>query len=294
MSIPVLQVQLDVIAQELSYMGTAKPIPENYWKDTLVPLLYPEWDTDKDKLTTFSYYSDSNKYIAARRKFVRNFKTNTDEWKDYEMEAVDNTKANTLKDKLIEGWYLIDSIDNNNYQEELAQMYAKQSTVTPLSVRLARNFLLDESDWVMCTDCPLSDDDKALYATYRTKLRDITKTPEFSSNAEGTKFPISPEFYNKIYKPENAGVDYLTTDNQFLPLANHYLKQFKDKIAHFLLLKSLTETNYFRQLITEYQATTVPVTPTGSPDEFVGYDVATKAQLLNSLIQKAQDELDAS
>ena len=50
MSVPVLQVQLDVIAQELSYMGTAKPIPENYWKDTLVPLLYPEWDTDKDKL----------------------------------------------------------------------------------------------------------------------------------------------------------------------------------------------------------------------------------------------------
>ena len=48
MSVPVLQVQLDVIAQELSYMGTSKPIPENYWKDTLIPLLYPEWDTDKD------------------------------------------------------------------------------------------------------------------------------------------------------------------------------------------------------------------------------------------------------
>ena len=240
MSVPVLQVQLDVIAQELSYMGTAKPIPENYWKDTLVPLLYPEWDTDKDKLTTFSYYSDSNKYVAARRKYVRNFKTNTDEWKDYEMEAVDNAKANTLKDKLVEGWYLIDSIDNNNYQEELAQMYAKQATVTPLSVRLARNFLLDESDWVMCTDCPLSTDDKALYTTYRTKLRDITKTSEFSGNAEGTKFPISPEFYNKIYKVENPSNAYLATDDQFLPLANHYLKQFKDKVAHFLLLKSLT------------------------------------------------------
>ena len=90
MSVPVLQVQLDVIAQELSYMGSTKPVPENYWTDTLVPLLYPDWDSDKDKLITFSYYSDSNKYIAARRKYVRNFKTNTDEWKDYEMESVDN------------------------------------------------------------------------------------------------------------------------------------------------------------------------------------------------------------
>ena len=207
MSIPVLQVQLDVIAQELSYMGTSKPIPENYWKDTLLPLLY-HWDTDKDKLITFSYYSDSDKYIAARRKYVRNFNTNLDEWKDYEMEAVDNAKATTLKDKLIEGWYLIDSIESTNFQTELAQMYAKQATITPLSVRLARNFLLDESDWVMCSDCPLSADDKALYATYRTKLRDLTGTAEFSGNAEGTKFPISPESvsYTHLTLPTNREV----------------------------------------------------------------------------------------
>ena len=287
MSIPVLQVQLDVIAQELSYMGTSKPIPENYWKDTLLPLLYPDWDTDKDKLITFSYYSDSNKYIAARRKYVRNFNTNTDEWKDYEMEAVDNAKATTLKDKLIEGWYLIDSIENTNFQTELAQMYAKQATITPLSVRLARNFLLDESDWVMCSDCPLSADDKALYATYRTKLRDITKTSEFSGNAEGTKFPISPEFYNKIYKVENPSNAYLTTDDQFLPLANHYLKQFKDKIAHFLLLKSLTQTNYFSTLITEYQQAKPHIEPA---DQSV-VDAYDKTEFLNLIIQKAQDEL---
>ena len=287
MSVPVLQVQLDVIAQELSYMGTSKPIPESYWKDTLLPLLYPNWDTDKDKLITFSYYSDSNKYIAARRKFVRNFKTNTDEWKDYEMEAVDNAKATTLKDKLIEGWYLIDSIENTNFQTELAQMYAKQAQITPLSVRLARNFLLDESDWVMCSDCPLSADDKALYTTYRTKLRDLTGTAEFSGNAAGTKFPISPEFYNKIYKVENPSNAYLATDDQFLPLANHYLKQFKDKIAHFMLLKSLTQTNYFSQLIIEYQQ----AKPHLDETEEIPMDAAKKADFLNLLIQKAQEEL---
>lgn len=287
MSIPVLQVQLDVIAQELSYMGTSKPIPENYWKDTLLPLLYPDWDTDKDKLITFSYYSDSDKYIAARRKYVRNFNTNLDEWKDYEMEAVDNAKATTLKDKLIEGWYLIDSIESTNFQTELAQMYAKQATITPLSVRLARNFLLDESDWVMCSDCPLSADDKALYATYRTKLRDLTGTAEFSGNAEGTKFPISPEFYNKIYKVENPSNAYLATDDQFLPLANHYLKQFKDKIAHFMLLKSLTQTNYFSQLILEYQQ----AKPHLDETEEIPMDAAKKADFLNLLIQKANEEL---
>ena len=73
-------------------------------------------------------------------------------------------------------------------------------------------------------------------------MRDLTGTAEFSGNAAGTKFPISPEFYNKIYKVENPSNAYLATDDQFLPLANHYLKQFKEKIAHFLLLKSLTQT----------------------------------------------------
>ena len=44
---PVLQVELNVIGQELSYNGIPKPIPATYWTDTLVPLMYPTWDTDK-------------------------------------------------------------------------------------------------------------------------------------------------------------------------------------------------------------------------------------------------------
>ena len=206
------------------------------------------------------------------------------------MEAVDNAKALTLKDKLIEGFYLIDSIENTNFEVELAQMYAKQATVTPLSVRLARNFLLDETDWVMCSDCPLSADDKALYTTYRTKLRDLTGTPEFSGNAEGTKFPITPEFYNKIYKIENPSNAYLATDDQFLPLSGHYLKVFKEKIAHFLLLKSVTQTNYFSQIITQYQMSKPVVydDPKMDPMNNEAYD---KAEFLNLLIQEAQKEL---
>ena len=138
----------------------------------------------------------------------------------------------------------------------------------------------------MCSDCPLSADDKALYATYRTKLRDLTSTPEFAGNAEGTKFPITPEFYNKIYKIENPSNAYLTTDDQFLPLSAHYLKAFKDKIANFLLLKSVTETNYFSQILIQYQnSKPVVYDADGASD---AYD---KTEFLNLVIQKAQEEL---
>ena len=95
---PVLQVELNVIGQELSYNGIPKPIPQTYWTDTLVPLMYPTWDTDKDKLISFYYYSNGT-YTAKRRKYVMNFTTNTNEWKDYEMEQVASSVADTFKTK---------------------------------------------------------------------------------------------------------------------------------------------------------------------------------------------------
>ena len=283
-----IQVQLDVINQEISYNGMPKAIPSTYWTDTLVPLLYPTWDTDKDKLILFVYNTDGT-YIAKRRKYVMNFKTNTNEWKDYEMEAVATATVETFKDKLVEGWYAVDAIENTEFQNELAGIYAKTQNVSPTTVRLARDFLLDETDWSQVADCPLSADDKALYTTYRTKLRDLTKDPNFSSNALEVKFPISPQFYNKVYKLENAGEDYLATDKQYLKLALHYLKLFKEKIAYYLLMKSITERSYFDRLLAEYANVNAT---TQAPAELTSEQVQAKKDWLDKLIQLAAEEKD--
>ena len=122
---------------------------------------------------------------------------------------------------------------------------------------------------------------------YRTKLRDIPATAEFSTNVEGTKFPISPEFYNKIYKTENAGKDYLATDDQFLPLASHYLKRYKDRIAHYLLTKSFTEKSYFDTFISEYNKVKAGVQE--SQDETFTDE---KKVFLENLLVQCQNEID--
>ena len=169
-------------------------------------------------------------------------------------------------------------------------MYSKVSAVSPTSVRLARDFLLSESDWTQLGDCQLSTADKALWTTYRQKLRDLTSDSNFNSAAAEVKFPISPNFYNKIHKVENPSDAYLATDTQWLKLATHYLKLFSEKIANYLLLKSATENSYFDTLIKEYnavKAVTVEPTPTAQ-------DLETKKELLERIITKAQDELDAS
>jgi len=282
----VLELQLDVINQTIDYKDVEKVIPESYWKDTLVPILYPNWDTDKDKLINFYWYSNGS-WSAKRRKFVRNFATNTDEWKDYEMEQVGTDVATAFKDKLVEAFYLIDSIEDQEYQEELGRMYAKQQAISPLTVRMARNFLLAETDWTQSiTDSPLSADEKAQYVLYREKLRDITKTDEFNNNINDVKFPISPEFYNKIHKVDNTGEDYLATDNQFLKLGAHYLKQFREQIAQYMLVKSLSEKSTFELLLAAYDKRSPTVKEKVSPDE-----LQDRKEFLENIIQKVQDEM---
>ena len=280
-----IELQLDVINQTIEYKGQEKVIPETYWKDTLVPFLYPSWDSDKDKLVMYSYNTNGT-CLVKRRKYVKNFTKNTFEWVTYEMETVDAAQVTALNDKLIEGFFLIDSLEDNEFQDELVRLYQKQTTVSKTSVRLARDFLLDETDWSMVSDCPLSADDKALYTTYRQKLRDIPASTEFTTAIEKTKFPISPEFYNKIYLPKNAGVAYLSTDDQYKPLGEHYLRAFRDKISHYLVLKSFTEKGMFDLLLKEYGEFTIPPIVASTTDE-----AEARQKWLEQLIVQANIEL---
>ena len=280
-----IELQLDVINQTIEYKGQEKVIPETYWKDTLVPFLYPSWDSDKDKLVMYSYNTNGT-CLVKRRKYVKNFTKNTFEWVTYEMETVDAAQVTALNDKLIEGFFLIDSIEDNEFQDELTRMYQNQTVVSKTSVRLARDFLLDETDWAMISDCPLSADDKALYTTYRQKLRDIPASTEFTTAVENTKFPISPEFYNKIYLPKNAGVAYLSTDDQYKPLGEHYLRAFRDKISHYLVLKSFTEKGMFDLLLKEYGEFTIPPIVASTTDE-----AEARQKWLEQLIVQANIEL---
>ena len=283
---PVLQVQLDVINQEIEYNGTPKTIPESYWKDTLTPLLYPLWDSDKDKLITFQYFTNDS-YTAKRRKYVKDFKTNTFKWVDYEMEAVGAAEATAFKDKLIEGFYLIDSLENDEFQDELARMYSKQKAVSPFSIRLARNFLLDETDWTQLADAPIDADTKAQYTLYRTKLRELTDSTEFTNDTENTKFPISPEFYNKVYKVDFPTEDYLATAGQFIEMGKHRLKKFRDKIAYFLTLKSETDKTYFNDMLVEYDKIKTDRIETPRDD----LDTEKNRDFLEKIIKDASDEL---
>ena len=63
--------------------------------------------------------------------------------------------------------------------------------------RILRNRKLKNSDWTQANDSPLSDEKKKEWATYRQKLRDLTKTvtPKFLPNSpkiDESEFPTEP------------------------------------------------------------------------------------------------------
>jgi len=57
--------------------------------------------------------------------------------------------------------------------------------------RDTRNQLLTESDWTQFNDSPLTDEAKALWAAYRTALRDITSHANWP-NLEEADWPTKP------------------------------------------------------------------------------------------------------
>lgn len=220
-----------------------KQVPDEYWKNTIIPQMYPLWDSDRDRLIVFTYY-DNNTYHAQRRKFIKDFKTNEFQWIDYEMEQMDNDEAAKLYELLRETFYLTDSLENEEFQKELSQVYAEVASVNWLTIRLARNFLLSETDWIFSEDSEVSDEDKSLWKKYRKSLRDLP-TSVTDYNPSSVKFPINPKMYKELYIEANPGIEYLEREDQFVTLGQHYLTTFKEKMVRYLIVCETTEQAYF-------------------------------------------------
>ena len=64
-----------------------------------------------------------------------------------------------------------------HYKEQSDDQLANQ-------IRDQRNKLLASTDWTLCNDSPLSDEQKEAYKVYRQALRDITKQEDFPHHVD--------------------------------------------------------------------------------------------------------------
>ena len=54
---PNVEILVNTLDRSIQYKSIRKEINDDYWESDIVPILYPLWDSAKDKLEMFVYLS---------------------------------------------------------------------------------------------------------------------------------------------------------------------------------------------------------------------------------------------
>lgn len=227
------ELYLNAFDKTIQVNGVTKTFDDEYWTTHIVPILYPLWDSDKDKLEVFVKYKDGTARMN-KTKYTRNQKTGEYKWISYQFDLTPfmpgdvDELTRELFDKFTE--YRVGQ--ENDLERSLAAAFAKSSILNWTKVGMIRRFLLSDSDWTQTGDAPLSDDEKQNWRTYRQMLRDI---PQDQSNlpANEVLFPVTPSKWKKL----DDGKDYLSDQfDHFYRMNQIVYSKFADRIVNYLAI----------------------------------------------------------
>ena len=222
---------LNAFDKTIQYEGVMKTIDDDYWTSDIVPILYPLWDSDKDKLELFVQYKD-NTVKMNKTKYQRNQKTGAYKWVSYQFDlAPFPTEVNDLYTKIVEKWTEYRVGQENDLERALAASFSKSTILNWTKVTLMRNFLLMDSDWTQIGDAPISAEEKAKWVTYRQKLRDIPQEQKDNA-ANAVVFPITPSKHAKL----GDGLTYLGDVSHFYTIPQSVYSKFSTRIVNYLAL----------------------------------------------------------
>lgn len=228
---------VNAVNRTISRKGVTKEIKDEFWASDIVPILYPMWDSDRDKLESFIRYKDGVTLIN-KNKYQRNQSTGEYKWVSYELK-LDNILSSELDDlyakldaKFTEYRGLIDV----DLEQQLAATFAKENIVTWTKILMVRKFLLEESDWTQTGDAPVSEEDKAMWRTYRQKLRDIPQEQE-GIPPYAIRFPVTPVKYKQAVAEGRTDAEYLSEfSGHFYNVTQSVLSKFSSKMVTYLTL----------------------------------------------------------
>ena len=224
---------LNAFDKNIQVDGIIKTIDDDFWTTDIVPILYPLWDSDKDKLEVFTKYKDGTAKMN-KTKYQRNQKTGEYKWVSYQFDLSPfmPDDVNDLYDKLLAKFVEYRQGQENDLDRLLEASFAKSTILNWSKVVLIRNFLLSDSDWTQLGDAQLTTQQKADWVTYRQKLRDIPQD-QAEASAATVVFPVTPKKHAEM----NDGKDYLSdTVNHFYLLNQTVYSKFSDRIVNYLTL----------------------------------------------------------
>tara|TARA_B100000424_G_scaffold266862_1_gene258684 strand:+ start:553 stop:1395 length:843 start_codon:yes stop_codon:yes gene_type:complete len=224
---------LNAFDKNIQVDGIMKTIDDDFWTANIVPILYPLWDSDKDKLEVFVKYKDGTAKMN-KTKYQRNQKTGQYKWVSYQFDLSPfmPDDVDDLYEKILAKFTEYRQGQENDLDRLLEASYAKSTILNWSKVVLIRNFLLMDSDWTQLGDAQLTTQQKADWVTYRQKLRDIPQEQNESSAAT-VVFPVTPKKHAEM----NDGKDYLSdTVNHFYLLNQTVYSKFSDRLVNYLTL----------------------------------------------------------
>ena len=222
---------LNAFDKNIQYEGIMKTIDDDYWTKEIVPILYPMWDSDNDKLEVFVQYKDGTSRMN-KTKYSRNQKTGTFKWISYQFDlAPFTTEVADLNTRLIEKFTEYRQGQENDLERALAASFANTAILNWTKVALIRNFLLMDSDWTQLGDAPITAEQKAQWATYRQKLRDIPADQK-NKSANTVVFPITPTKHAKLAD----SLTYLDDVSHFYTIPQSVYSKFTTRIVNYLAL----------------------------------------------------------
>ena len=222
---------LNAFDKTIQHDGIIKTIDDDYWTKNIVPLLYPMWDSDNDKLEVFVLYKDGTTRMN-KTKYTRNQKTGVYKWISYQFDLSPfTTEITDLSNNLIDKWTEYRQGQENDLERSLAGHFAKTSILNWTKVRLIRNFLLMDSDWTQLGDAPCSEAEKARWIAYRKKLRDIPKDHSTMS-ANSVPFPMTPPKWAALAD----GEEYLDSTSHFFTIPQSVYSKFSTRIVNYLAM----------------------------------------------------------
>ena len=222
---------LNAFDKTIQHDGVMKTIDDDYWTKEIVPILYPLWDSDKDKLELFVQYKDGSSKMN-KTKYQRNQKTGEYKWVSYQFDTSPfPTEVNDLYNRIVDKWIEYRQGQENDLERALEASFSQSTILNWTKVSLIRNFLLMDSDWTQLGDAPISAEDKAKWVTYRQKLRDIPQD-QATIAANSVVFPITPSKHTKL----GDGKTYLDDVTHFYTIPQSVYSKFSTRIVTYLSL----------------------------------------------------------
>ena len=220
---------LNAFDKTIQHEGVMKTIDDDYWTSDIVPILYPLWDSDKDKLELFVQYKDGSTKMN-KTKYQRNQKTGEYKWVSYQFDTSPfPTEVNDLYTRIVDKWIEYRQGQENDLERALEASFSQSTILNWTKVSLIRNFLLMDSDWTQLGDAPISTEEKAKWVTYRQKLRDIPQD-QATIAANSVVFPITPSKHTKL----GDGKTYLDDVTHFYTIPQSVYSKFSTRIVTYL------------------------------------------------------------